>query len=125
MPAPGMGLTRDMQQGACPGLPLLGRAAHTDALWLDYSDASRQFRQVCGTYEPFNEMIHGKRAEGYGSEQYAPWMRSGRVLAKVREFDVQRQEDPTLAGGTRRHLDIRTGQQVFVGCGQHIMTQTD
>jgi hypothetical protein len=70
-------------------------------------------------------VIDRQRTERYRAEQHDSRVRSGRILAEIGEFDVQRQKNAVLAGGTSGHLDIRAGQQVFIRRSQYIMAESD
>jgi len=50
-------------------------------------------------------------------------MRTWRMLAEVRELDVERQEDTTFPGCTCRNLDIRARQKILIRCGQYVVAQ--
>ena len=68
-----------------------------------------------------HETVDRERSQSHRAEQENPRMGPGRVLAEIRKFDVQRQDDASFLRGTGGHLNVRTRQEIFLRCGSDIM----
>jgi hypothetical protein len=82
-----------------------------------------EFPKVRAADKVGDEGIHGKRAQREWAEQNDAGMRSGGIFAQIGELDIEGQEHSVFMTGGASDLSIGSGEEIFVGRGQHVVTQ--